>query len=136
MVINMMSPNSIASPDKSLAVEFIQNLDPTLSVECLEIYEPISTGDFLNGTFDGIGENIRDADPKRVRQIVEFQNRINRPQNKFHYNIIIVKNNGKGEFTRVIYHNFAQYDWNCRVENHNIINKGSQQRLIQSTLKH
>jgi ribosomal protein L11 methylase PrmA len=113
MVINMMSPNSIADPNKSLAVEFIQNLDPTLSIECLEIYEPIATGDFLNGTFDGIGENIRDVDPKRVRQIVEFQNRINQPQNKFHYNIIIVKNDGKGEFTRFTDHNFAQYDWNC-----------------------
>jgi hypothetical protein len=134
MVINMMSPNSIADPNKSLAVEFIQNLDPTMSIECLEIYEPIATGDFLNGTFDGIGENIRDVDPNRVRQIVEFQNRINQPKNKFHYNIIIVKNDGKGEFTRVIDHNFAQHDWNCRVENHNDINKGSQQRLIQSAL--
>jgi hypothetical protein len=132
MVINMMSSNSIADPDKSLAVEFIQNLDPTLSVECLDIYEPIATGDFLNGTFEGVGENIRDVDPKRVRQFVEFQNRINQPKNKFHYNIIIVKNDDKGEFTRVIDHNFAQYDWNCRVENHSNINKGSQQRLIEN----
>jgi hypothetical protein len=135
MVTNMMSPNSIANPDKSLAVEFIQNLDPTLSVECLEVYEPIATGDFLNGTFDGIGENIRDADPKRVRQIVEFQNRINRTQNKFHYNIIIAKNDGKGEFTKVKDHNFAQYDWGCRVDGHSDINIGSHQRLIQSLSK-
>jgi ribosomal protein L11 methylase PrmA len=132
MVINMMSPNSIADPNKSLAVEFIQNLDPTMSIECVEVYPPISSGDFLNGTFDPITDDVRDVDPKRVKQIVKFQNRINRPGNKFHYNIIIAKNDGKSEFRKITDHSFAKYNWECRVENHSFINKGSKQRLIDS----
>jgi SAM-dependent methyltransferase len=133
MVINMMSPDAIGNANKPLSVEYIQSIDPTMSIEVLEIYEPFSAGEFLEASFADLLQDIRTADPKKVKQFNQFKDKISAKNNRFHYNVLVVKNDGKGDYKvhKSSEHNLAIYDPRCRQENHRGINIGSVRRMMR-----
>jgi methylase of polypeptide subunit release factors len=137
MIINMMSPGAIGNVNKPLSVEYIQSIDPTLSIEILEIYEPFSAGEFLEASFADLLQDIRTADPKKVKQFNRFKDKISAKNNRFHYNVLVIKNDGKGDYKvhKSSEHNLAIYDPRCRQENHHGINIGSTRRMIKDITK-
>jgi Ribosomal protein L11 methyltransferase (PrmA) len=132
IVINMMSPNSVINPERSVAIETIQNLDPTMSIDCLEIYPPINSGDFLNATFDKVKNDLQNINPNLVRRMNEFTNRLNQLQNQFHYNVIIVKNDGKGELN--IHQSDLPNNWDTRTAGHKDLNIIAWRKMVQSQI--
>ena len=125
IVVNQMTPSFNNLPG---ALEIIRKLDPGLSVDYIEIFDPMSSKDFLNTSFGF------DVDNKDARgQINNFKQRLTEAHNNFHYNVLIIKNDGLGLIT-CEEHDLSFGGFESRAEAHKGINVGAMNQLRKSIL--
>ena len=99
-----------------------------MSVDYIEIFDPMSSRDFLDISFRF------DVDNKKVKgQINDFKQRLTKSHNKFHYNVLIIKNDGLGLITREE-HDLAFGGFESRAEAHKGINLGAIRQLRKQNL--
>ena len=125
IVVNQMTPSFNNLPG---ALEIIRKLDPSLSVDYIEIFDPMSSGDFLDTSF---GFDVANRNVKS--QIDSFKQRLTKAHNKFHYNVLILKKDGLGLISRKE-HNLAFGGFESRAEAHKEINLGAIRQLRKQNL--
>jgi Methyltransferase domain len=120
IVANQMTPSFNDLPG---ALAIIKKLDPSLSVDYIEIFDPMSSTDFLDSSFRF---NI---DNKNLAGVINnFRRRLTDTHKQFHYNVIIIKNDGKGEIKRKE-HNLSTGTFSDRAVAHRGINTGAVQQF-------
>ena len=124
IVVNQMTPSFNNLPG---ALEIIRNLDPSLSVDYIEIFDPMNSGYFLDDSF---GFDVDNLDIKT--QINKFKKRLTKAHNNFHYNILIIKNDGLGLISQKD-HDLSYGGFESRAEAHKGINLGALAQLRNST---
>jgi SAM-dependent methyltransferase len=120
IVANQMTPSFNNLPG---ALEIIKKLDPSLSVDYIEIFDPMSSKDFLDSSF-GFDTNNKNL----AAEINSFRRRLTNAHQQFHYNVLIIKKDGKSEINRKE-HDLSFGSFGDRAIAHKGINTGAVQQF-------